>query len=167
MAGTLTNLAGATSFRFLTGGRLPPANSIGSASNLSINNSRIAPKASLHAVIDEPLVESTKMKKSVSLYEVLNVKRNATASEIKSAYRSLAKRYHPDVSGSKPNGDCEFIEIRNAYVTLSDPTARALYDRKLCARFERRSGGVYAAGGGAGKSGGFYAGRRWETDQCW
>ncbi|KAI3686160.1 hypothetical protein L1987_79833 [Smallanthus sonchifolius] len=103
--------------------------------------------------------------KSMSLYDVLNVERYATASEIKSAYRSLAKRYHPDASGSEQNDDGrDFIDIHDAYVTLSDPTARALYDLKLSAGFERRSGGLYTA---AGKSSGFYAGRRWETDQCW
>ncbi|KAI3686159.1 hypothetical protein L1987_79832 [Smallanthus sonchifolius] len=162
MAGTLTTSAGATSFRFLNNDRLSITSSIKSTSNVYIRN-RNAPKASLHAVIDEPLVESTKMK-SMSLYDVLNVERYATASEIKSAYRRLAKRYHPDASGSEQNDDDrDFIDIHNAYATLSDATARALYDLKLSTGFERRSG-LYAA---AGKSSGFYAGRRWETDQCW
>ncbi|KAJ0751420.1 putative DnaJ domain, Chaperone J-domain superfamily [Helianthus annuus] len=158
MAGTLTTSAGATSLRFLNNRRLSPANSTESTSNVRIRNQNYTPKASLHAVIDEPLVESTTMK-TASLYDVLNVNRNATASEIKSAYRSLAKRYHPDASGLNGNGDRDFIEIRNAYVTLSDPTSRALYDLKLRTGFERRTG-VY---NGAG----VYAGRRWETDQCW
>ncbi|KAL8215673.1 hypothetical protein R6Q57_022511 [Mikania cordata] len=158
MAGTLT-FTGATTFRFLTGGRLSPTGSNESTSNVCIRN-RNAPQASLHAVIDEPPVESTKM----SLYDVLNLKRNATPSEIKSTYRSLAKRFHPDASGSKRNdNDRDFVEIHDAYVTLYDPTARALYDLKLSTGLERRSG-LYAA---AGKSAGVYAGRRWETDQCW
>ncbi|KAF5807523.1 putative DnaJ domain, Chaperone J-domain superfamily [Helianthus annuus] len=158
MAGTLTTSAGATSLRFFNNRRLSPANSTEWTSNVHIRNQNYTPKASLHAVIDEPFVESTTMK-TTSLYDVLNVNRNATASEIKSAYRSLAKRYHPDASGSNRNDDRDFIEIRNAYVTLSDPTSRALYDLKLRTGFERRAG-VY---NGAG----VYAGRRWETDQCW
>ncbi|KAF5807524.1 putative DnaJ domain, Chaperone J-domain superfamily [Helianthus annuus] len=157
MAGTLTNSAGATSFLFLNNHRSSTANSTKSTSNLHIRNRNgNSLKASLHAVIDEPLVESTR---SMSLYDVLCVKRDATACEIKSAYRSLAKRYHPDTSGLNGNGDRDFIEIRNAYVTLFDPMSRALYDLKLSAGFERRSGVCNGAG--------VYAGRRWETDQCW
>ncbi|PWA70635.1 DnaJ domain-containing protein [Artemisia annua] len=60
------------------------------------------------------------------------------------------------------NDGCDFIDIHNAYVTLSDPTTRALYDMKISRGIERRSGGLYS-----GHSG-FYTGvRRWETDQCW
>ncbi|KAI3673908.1 hypothetical protein L6452_40039 [Arctium lappa] len=161
MAGTLTTSAGATSFRFLNGECFSPATSIGSTSNVYIGV-RNVPKASpLHAVVEEQVVESTNMK-SRSLYDVLSVKRNATPSEIKSAYRSLAKRYHPDASDSKQNNDDrDFIDIHNAYATLSDPTTRALYDLKLSTGLERRSGG------GLGRSSEFYSCRRWETDQCW
>ncbi|KAG5546775.1 hypothetical protein RHGRI_018820 [Rhododendron griersonianum] len=99
-----------------------------------------------------------------SLYEVLQVKRNASVTEIKTAYRSLAKLYHPDavVSESAPDGR-DFIEIHNAYATLSDPTARAMYDLSLGSG--RRPFGYTAAGGGFRS--GFYPTRRWETDQCW
>ncbi|XP_076942875.1 uncharacterized protein LOC143612902 [Bidens hawaiensis] len=159
MAGTLTTSTGATSFNFLNNTRVPAS---GSGAPVHIKSHYAAPRASLHAVMDEPLVEST-INKSTSLYDVLNVERNATPSEIKSAYRRLAKQYHPDASGSKKGDDRDFIDVCNAYVTLSDPSARALYDFKLGSGFERRSG-VYSA---AGASFGGYAGRRWETDQCW
>lgn len=159
MAGTLTTSAGATSFPFLNGDCFSAASSIGSTSNVYIGV-RNVPKASLHAVVEEQVVESTKMKPR-SLYDVLRVKRNATPSEIKSAYRSLAKRYHPDASDSNQNDDRDFIDIHNAYATLSDPTTRALYDLKLSTGLERRSGG------GLGSSSEFYSYRRWETDQCW
>ncbi|KAK1406921.1 hypothetical protein QVD17_38530 [Tagetes erecta] len=167
MAGTLTNLTGATSFRFHNTSRLTsPSISTESPSNAYIRN-RNVPKASMHTVIDEPTM---KLKtKPMSLYDVLNVNRNATLSEIKSAYRSLAKRYHPDLKQNNDNDDeddRDFVEICNAYVTLIDPTARALYDVKLSGGFGRRLGGVYG-GGGAGNRSGFYGGRRWETDQCW
>ncbi|KVH99256.1 chaperone protein dnaJ 11, chloroplastic-like [Cynara cardunculus var. scolymus] len=158
MAGTLTTSAGATSFRFLNGDCFSTATSIGSNSRVYIGV-RNVPKASLHAVVEEPVMESTKMKPR-SLYDVLRVKRNATPSEIKSAYRSLAKRYHPDASDSKQNDDRDFIDIHNAYATLSDPSTRALYDLKLSTGLERRSGGL-------GRSSEFYSCRRWETDQCW
>ncbi|KAL9457609.1 hypothetical protein AB3S75_006620 [Citrus x aurantiifolia] len=62
-----------------------------------------------------------------SLYEVLRVEPTAMISEIKTVHRSLAKICHPDLSG---NGR-DFIEIHNAYETLSDPKARAIYDMSL------------------------------------
>ncbi|GAY58005.1 hypothetical protein CUMW_183760 [Citrus unshiu] len=62
-----------------------------------------------------------------SLYEVLRIEPTAMISEIKTVYQSLAKVYHPDLSG---NGR-DFTEIHNAYETLSDPKARAVYDMSL------------------------------------
>jgi molecular chaperone DnaJ len=61
-------------------------------------------------------------------YEVLGVSRTATASELKKAYRQLARQYHPDVS-SDPNADERFKEISEAYEVLSDDQKRAAYDR--------------------------------------
>ncbi|XP_038996198.1 chaperone protein dnaJ 11, chloroplastic-like [Hibiscus syriacus] len=85
-----------------------------------------------------------------SLYEILKVERTASLNDIKMAYRSLAKVYHPDAMGSSSNGR-DFIVIRNAYATLSDPTARAVYDMSLGGRVRSRVCPT----------------RRWETDQCW
>ncbi|KAI3953473.1 hypothetical protein MKX01_026879 [Papaver californicum] len=65
-----------------------------------------------------------------SLYEILRVKENASAVEIKTAYRSLAKRVHPDVFTSESDSR-DFMEIHKAYTTLSDPTARANYDLSI------------------------------------
>lgn len=61
-------------------------------------------------------------------YEVLGVPRNATAEELKSAFRRLARQYHPDVNKA---GDAEerFKEINEAYAVLSDDEKRAAYDR--------------------------------------
>ena len=47
-------------------------------------------------------------------YEVLGVSKNASDDEIKKAYRSLAKKYHPDVS-KEPNAQEKFIEVQEAY----------------------------------------------------
>ncbi len=61
-------------------------------------------------------------------YEVLGVERNASAEEIKQAFRQLARRYHPDVS-TDPDAEEKFKEINEAYGILSDPQKRARYDR--------------------------------------
>ena len=61
-------------------------------------------------------------------YEVLGVSRDASQEEIKKAYRTLAKKYHPDVS-TDPNATEKFAEIQVAYDCLSDPDKKANYDR--------------------------------------
>ena len=61
-------------------------------------------------------------------YRVLGVSKTATPEEIKSAYRRLAKIYHPD-RGADPNTEKKFKEIQKAYGVLSDPAKRAQYDR--------------------------------------
>ncbi len=61
-------------------------------------------------------------------YEVLGVSRSASQEEIKKAYRSLAKKYHPDVNKS-PDAPEKFKEINEAYEVLSDPQKRQNYDQ--------------------------------------
>ena len=61
-------------------------------------------------------------------YEVLGVARGASEDELKKAYRRLAKQYHPDTN-KEPGADARFIEINEAYETLSDPQKRSVYDR--------------------------------------
>ncbi|XP_022857408.1 chaperone protein dnaJ A7A, chloroplastic-like [Olea europaea var. sylvestris] len=61
-------------------------------------------------------------------YTVLGVSKNASKSEIKSAYRKLARNYHPDVN-KEPNAEEKFKEISNAYEVLSDDEKRSIYDR--------------------------------------
>ncbi len=62
------------------------------------------------------------------LYSVLGVSRTATSNEIKSAYRRLARRYHPDVN-SDPSAPTKFSQINEAYHTLIDSDRRKSYDR--------------------------------------
>jgi curved DNA-binding protein len=61
-------------------------------------------------------------------YAVMGVERNASAEEIKSAYRKLARKYHPDVS-KEPDAEEKFKEVAEAYETLKDPQKRAAYDQ--------------------------------------
>ena len=62
-------------------------------------------------------------------YEVLGVKPDATADEIRKVYRKLAKQFHPDLNPGKPEAEARFKSIAAAYDLLSDPDKRARYDR--------------------------------------
>ena len=84
-------------------------------------------------------------------YEVLGVSKSATKDEIKSAYRKLAKVYHPD---NKQTGDeAKFKEIQEAYDILYDDQKRQTYDQFGHAAFDQSAGG--GAGGFNGFQGGF------------
>lgn len=61
-------------------------------------------------------------------YEILGVPRSASAEDLKSAFRRLARQYHPDVN-KEPDAEERFKEINEAYAVLSDPEKRAAYDR--------------------------------------
>ena len=60
-------------------------------------------------------------------YEELGIKKDATKSEIKSAYRSLVKKHHPDTGGEKER----FFAIQNAWETLNDPITKEKYDKQI------------------------------------
>src|SRR5437764_14694537 len=63
-------------------------------------------------------------------YEVLGVKPDATADEIRKAYRKLAKQFHPDLNPGKPAAEARFKAVSAAHDILSDPEKRAGYDRR-------------------------------------
>jgi molecular chaperone DnaJ len=65
-------------------------------------------------------------------YDVLGVSPGARADEIKRAYRQLARRYHPDISGD--DRGAAFLEVARAYAVLRDPERRRSYDARLIAR---------------------------------
>lgn len=113
---------------------------------------------------------------SKSLYDTLAVSENATESEIKKAYRKLARQYHPDVNKT-PEAEEKFKEINAAYEVLSDKEKKAQYDQfgdqmfggQNFQDFARSQGGNVdldeilrqmfgGAGGGFGGAGGFGGG---------
>ncbi len=83
-------------------------------------------------------------------YEVLGVSKDASDADIKSAYRKLAKKYHPDIC-KEPDAEQKFKEVQEAYEVLSDENKRRQYDQFGHAAFEQ--GG--AGGSGFGGFGGF------------
>ncbi len=84
-------------------------------------------------------------------YDVLGINRNASTSEIKKAYRAMARKYHPDVS-QEPEAEEKFKEVNEAYEVLADDEKRSIYDRYGHAGL----GGAASSGfGGFGGFGGF------------
>ena len=83
-------------------------------------------------------------------YEVLGVERQATDQQIKSAYRKLALKYHPDRNPGNTQAEEHFKEAAEAYSVLADPQKRGLYDRFGHAAFDngaaRGPGGPRRAG---------------------
>jgi len=74
-------------------------------------------------------------------YEVLGVSKSATDAEIKSAFRKLAKKYHPDVN-KEPDAAEKFKEAQEAYAVLSDEAKRRQYDQYGHAAFDGMNGGA-------------------------
>src|SRR5215218_9650772 len=110
----------------------------------------------------------------VDAYELLGVPRDADETQIKKAFRKLARELHPDVNPDDPDAEAKFKEVAEAYEILSDSERRATYDRY---GYEGLRGGGYAPsdfgafgglsdildaffGGGAGGGGGFFGGGR-------
>lgn len=89
-------------------------------------------------------------------YDVLGVDRSASEAEIKSAFRKLAKKYHPDLN-KEPDAAEKFKEVQEAYDVLSDESKRKTYDQFGSAAFDNNAGGgnPYGSYGNYGNYGGF------------
>ncbi|MBL6623382.1 MAG: molecular chaperone DnaJ [Rhizobiales bacterium] len=80
-------------------------------------------------------------------YEILGVTKNCDDKTLKSAFRKLAKEYHPDHNAGKPEAEAKFREISEAYERLKSPESRAAYDRYGHAAFDGGAGrGNYSGG---------------------
>ncbi|WP_085906441.1 molecular chaperone DnaJ [Kiloniella majae] len=90
-------------------------------------------------------------------YEVLGVSRSADAKELKSAYRKLAMKYHPDRNPDDAEAEKKFKEINEAYGVLKDDQQRAAYDNYGHAAFENGGPGAGGGFGGSGFGGGGFA----------
>jgi DnaJ-class molecular chaperone len=93
-------------------------------------------------------------------YEVLGVPRGASAAAIKSAYRKLAKKYHPDANKNDPKAAARFAELNSANEIIGDQDKRKQFDRgEIDAdgkpRFQGFPGGGFAGGDPRGRAGGF------------
>lgn len=89
---------------------------------------------------------------SQNYYDILGVSKTATDAEIKSAFRKLAKKYHPDIN-KEPGAEQKFKEIGEAYAVLSDPEKRKQYDQFGHEAYTQGA----AQGGFGGGFGGFSA----------
>jgi curved DNA-binding protein len=83
-------------------------------------------------------------------YAILGVARDASETDIKKAFRQLARRYHPDIAKDKVGAEAKFKEINEAYEVLGDPEKRKRYD-ELGAHWEQEAAGGPPSGWGGGR----------------
>lgn len=88
-------------------------------------------------------------------YDVLGVSKDASDAEIKSAFRKLAKKYHPDLNKDDPSAAEKFKEAQEAYEVLSDEQKRSQYDRFGHAGVNNGAAGMGGMGGFSNFGGGF------------
>src|SRR6184192_4012646 len=93
-------------------------------------------------------------------YELLGVKKSASAEEIRKAFRKLARKYHPDVNPGDKKAEEKFKEMSEANDVLSDPKKRKIYDQLgfYSDNIDPAAAEAYARGGGAGFGAGGFGG---------
>ncbi|MCX8053165.1 MAG: DnaJ domain-containing protein [Armatimonadetes bacterium] len=90
------------------------------------------------------------MRSSRTYYEILGLPRDATPAQIRRRYKQLVRRYHPDVAADKETAHRLFLQIKEAYESLSDPVRRKAYDATLAmgqSRSTRGSSQTFATSG--------------------
>src|SRR4051812_28073212 len=87
-------------------------------------------------------------------YKTLGVSETARADEIKKAYRKLAKKYHPDVTGGDKSKEAKFKDATEAYEVLGDDKKRAAYDEQRRNPFAGQVPPGFSGGGPGGFGGG-------------
>ena len=91
-------------------------------------------------------------------YEVLGLQKGASESDIKKAYRQMAKKYHPDNNpGNEKQAEEKMKEVNEAYEILSNPDKKAAYDQYGQAAFDQTAGGAGGFGGFGGFNGGSFS----------
>ena len=85
-------------------------------------------------------------------YNILGVDKSCDEKSLKTAFRKLAKQYHPDHNSGNPEAEAQFKEVSEAYERLKNPESRAAYDRYGHAAFDGSAG---RGQGGAGFDGNF------------
>src|SRR6202035_4970072 len=93
-------------------------------------------------------------------YEILGVKKSASAEEIRKAFRKLARKYHPDVNPGDKSAEEKFKSLSEANDVLSDPKKRKIYDQVgfYSDNIDAATADAYARGGGQPGEGGFSGG---------
>jgi len=91
----------------------------------------------------------------IDYYQLLEVSRDADGTTIKSAYRKMAMKYHPDKNPGDSEAEARFKSINEAYDCLKDPQKRAAYDRFGHEAFQQGMSGGAGFGGGRGQQGDF------------
>uniref|UniRef100_A0A0C9RKJ7 TSA: Wollemia nobilis Ref_Wollemi_Transcript_13644_872 transcribed RNA sequence n=1 Tax=Wollemia nobilis TaxID=56998 RepID=A0A0C9RKJ7_9CONI len=101
--------------------------------SLSVKMAVRSKQSAVRTVAVRALQFGTPLSCSDSLYDVLRLPRNAKERDIKSAYRQMALRFHPDVCPPEEMEEATrlFVQVREAYETLSDPALREDYDWRL------------------------------------
>src|SRR5512140_2793666 len=86
----------------------------------------------------------------MDFYEGLGVKRDASADDIRKAYRKLARKHHPDLNPGDKTAEDRFKKVQEAYDVLSDPKKKQMYDQVGYYSENGAPGGGAGAGAGSG-----------------